>query len=387
MAGMKMKLPTSHGAGGCERVALACASTVTPTLTPDGNLWLAFDAGSGIYVVHSADMGRNFSAPVAVTAKTSNLDLGPDARPTIAVDREGRVFVAYNIFKDSNFNGEIFFSRSLDHGKSFSTPVSLVDNTASQRFTALAVSPDGDLFAAWLDKRGVVAAAKQGKDYPGAALAYSWSHDGGAHFSPSKIAEDNTCECCRLGVAFNGPDRPVVVFRNVFGGTVRDHAIITFANATTPGPLSRVSVDNWRLKGCPHQGPSLAISAAGTYHVVWSTQGDARKGLFYARSTDGGLHFSKPMALSEADHDLSRPYVAAVPGAIWLAWKEFDGESSSVMVRVSHDDGATWSQPRRAAKTSDASDHPILVSDGHRVYLSWMTKMEGYHFQELGETS
>ena len=385
-AGAKMTmpmLPTSHGAGGaCHEAALACASTVTPVLA-GGTLWLAFDANGQVYVTHSGDMGHSFAKPVAVTHGKVQLDSGPDARTALAVDKAGRVFVAYEIFKDNDFNGEVFFGRSLDHGQSFSAPRPLVDNDASQRFAALAVGPNGNLFAAWLDKRGVVAAEKEGKTYPGAALGYEWSKDGGASFTPSKIAKDNTCECCRLGVAFTAPDRPAVVFRNVFGGTVRDHGIITFVNETTPGPFHRVSVDNWRLNGCPHQGPSLALSGTGTYHVVWSTQGDARKGLFYARSKDGGKSFSTPMPLDVNAHDASRPYVTAVPGQVWLAWKDFDGETATVNVRVSHDDGVTWSAPRVAAKTTDASDHPMLVNDGHRAYLSWMTKVDGYKFLPL----
>lgn len=377
-------LPTSHGAGegSCQDPVLACASTVTPTFGSDGSLWLAFDVHNRVFVTHSLDLGKTFAPPLAITPGAVNLDNGPDARAAIAVDREGRVFVSYAIFRDNKFNGELFFSRSLDHGKTFSTPRPLVDNTASQRFPTLTLDPQGKIFAAWLDKRGVVAAAKLGKDYPGAALAYSWSSDNGATFTPSQVAHDNTCECCRLGVAFTGAGEPAVMFRNVFGGTIRDHAVITFAN-DKPGPLERVSVDNWRLDGCPHHGPSLAISQASIYHAAWFTQGDARKGLFYARSGDGGKTFSTPMALGNEDHDLSRPYVVALPGAVWLAWKEFDGEIAAINVKVSHDDGVTWSPTREAARTADASDHPMLVSNGHAAYLSWMTKNEGYRFLPL----
>ncbi|HEY4275144.1 MAG TPA: sialidase family protein [Rhizomicrobium sp.] len=387
MGGMPMA-GMSHGTGGaCKDAKLACASTVTPTLAADGSLWLAFDVDNKVYVTHSTDRGRNFSTPVAITPEKVHLDNGPDARSSITLDGQGRIFVSYAIFKDNNYNAEVFFSRSTDKGRSFSAPTPLVDNTASQRFAALAVSPNGDLFATWLDKRGVVAAAKQGKTYAGAALGYAWSKDGGAHFTPSRIALDNTCECCRIGVGFNGPDQPVVVFRNVFGGTVRDHAILSFRDADTPGPMRRVAVDNWHLNGCPHQGPSLSIAATGAYHVVWSTQGDARKGLFYARSTDKGVHFSEPMTLGNQDHERSRPYVTAVPGAVWIVWKEFDGENSVVNARVSHDDGATWSPVRTAAKTEDASDHPMLVNDGHKAYLSWMTKTDGYRFIPLEDKS
>ncbi len=78
---------------------------------------------------------------------------------------------------------------------------------------------------------------------------------------------DNTCECCRLGLAFAGPGRPVVVFRNIFEGGVRDHAVMTFTDPATPGEVRRVSNDDWQISACPHHGPSLSISPAGTYHV------------------------------------------------------------------------------------------------------------------------
>ena len=132
---MPMSMPMSHGAGGaCHDAALACASTVSPVLAAGGNLWLAFDADDQVYVTHSSDMGHTFSKPVAVTHGKVHLDTGPDARSALAVDGEGRVFLAYEIFKDNDFNGEVFFSRSLDHGQTFSAPRPLVDNDASQRF-------------------------------------------------------------------------------------------------------------------------------------------------------------------------------------------------------------------------------------------------------------
>lgn len=50
---------------------------------------------------------------------------------------------------------------------------------------------------------------------------------------------------------------------------------------------------------------------------------------------------------------------------------------------TSQDDGASWSTSRGIASTTDNSDHPLLVSDGRRVYLSWMTKADGYRFQPI----
>jgi hypothetical protein len=374
----------NHGAdAACAEPTLACASKVTPTFAPDGSLWLAWAAAGKVSVAHSLDLGRSFTPPVAVTPQACDLDWGPDARPKIAVDRDGRVFVAFAIFKDNAFNGQVLYTRSVDGGRSFAPPVPITANQESQRFETIALDADGSLFAAWLDKRNRVPAKVRNEDNVGAALAFAWANDHGAALSATRIAQDNTCECCRLGIAFAGPGRPVAAFRNVFGGTVRDHAVTTFIDPQTPGPIYRVSVDDWKTDVCPHHGPSLAISADGAYHVSWFTNGLVRKGLFYARSSDGGRSFSEPMSVGRADRNPSYPSLTAVNGAVYLAWKEFDGERTTVPVMISHDNGRTWSPPHVAADTSDASDQPLLATNGQRVFLSWQTRTEGYRLISL----
>lgn len=367
----------------CDETVLRCASKVTPTFGPDGTLWLVWMAGGQVSVASSKDDGRNFSAPVLVTKEPLNLDWGPDARPKIVVDRNGGIALAFSIFRDKAFNGQVLYTRSADGGGSFAELRPITSNNESQRFEALALDADGSVFAAWLDKRNRVPAEARGQKYEGAGLFFASSKDGGATYAESRLAQDNTCECCRLGLAFAAPGRPVVVFRNIFDGGVRDHAIMTFADLATPGEIHRVSRDDWQISACPHHGPSLSISTAGTYHVTWYTNGKVRKGLFYARSQDGGRTFSNPLAIGRFDRSPSRPYVFAGPHGTAIVWKEFDGEQTTVNLMTSHDDGVTWSKPAVIATTTDTSDHPQLVSDGQRIFLSWMTKADGYRIQPI----
>jgi hypothetical protein len=367
----------------CDEVALRCASKVTPAFGPDGTLWLAWMAGGQVSVASSKDGGRSFSTPVQVTKERLNLDWGPDARPKIVVDRNGNIALAFAIFRDKAFNGQVLATRSSDRGASFAALRPITSSNESQRFEALGLDADGSVFAAWLDKRNRVPAQARGQKYDGAGLFFASSTDGGATYSESRLAQDNTCECCRLGLAFAGPGRPVVVFRNIFEGGIRDHAIVTFSDSATPGEVHRVSRDDWRIAACPHHGPSLSISAAGTYHVAWYTSGKVRKGLFYARSGDGGRTFSEPAAIGRPDRNPTRPYVIAGPREAAMVWKEFDGEKTTVNLMTSRDDGATWSTPKAISSTMDTSDHPLLVSDGRRSYLSWMTKADGYRFQPI----
>ena len=367
----------------CDETILRCASKVTPAFGPDGTLWLAWMAGGRISVARSSDAGHSFSAPVEVTREKLNLDWGPDARPKIVVERNGGIALAFSIFRDKAFNGQVLYTRSADGGKTFSALRPITASNESQRFEALGLDADGSVFAAWLDKRNRVPAQQRGQKYDGAGLFFASSSDGGVTYSESRMAQDNTCECCRLGLAFAGPGRPVIVFRNIFEGGVRDHAIVTFSDPATPGEVHRVSRDDWQIAACPHHGPSLSISAAGTYHVAWYTNSKVRKGLFYSRSRDGGVTFSEPLPIGRPDRNPTRPYVIAGPHETAMVWKEFDGEKTTVNLMTSRDDGATWSPAKTISSTTDASDHPLLVSDGRRSYLSWMTKADGYRIQPI----
>jgi hypothetical protein len=376
-----------HGSeAACDEPDLRCASKVTPAFASDGTLWLAWMAGGRISVANSRDAGKSFSTPVPVTEKL-NMDWGPDARPKIAIDRKGGIALAFSIFRDKAFNGQVLTTRSGDGGKSFAAARPITASNESQRFEAIGFDNNGELFATWLDKRNRVPAQQAGKKYDGAALFFASSGDGGATYSEARMAIDNTCECCRIGLAIDPSNHPAVVFRNIFEGGVRDHAVITFADGATAGEPRRVAVDDWQIAACPHHGPSLAISRNGTYHVTWFTNGKARKGLFYAHSRDGGKSFSALSAIGDAKRAPSRPFVLAGPHGLTMAWKEFDGEKTSVKVMTSGDDGASWSKPRTIAETTDASDHPLLVTDGRRSYLSWMTKANGYRFIPIGDES
>ena len=67
-----------------------------------------------------------------------------------------------------------------------------------------------------------------------------------------------------------------------------------------------------------------------------------------------------------------------------MAWKEFDGEQTTVDVMVSRDDGHTWSTPE-----SGGARRPMLPitrcssTNGRRVFLSWMTRADGYRLLPL----
>lgn len=370
----------------CTSTGLECANAATSFLNADGSLLLAWTASGVVSVAKSLDLGKSFAPAVVVAEHGKSLDAGGDARPQIVADKSGNVFVAYAFFKDSNWNAQINMARSSDGGESFSQPQSIVRDTSSQRFPSLAIAPSGSLFMSWIDKRLVAATKNTGEKRLGGSIAYAFSDDFGKSFEPERIANDDSCECCRIGASTDPKGGVAVVYRAIFPGGIRDHAsqIVSPKGAE---PIRRVSDDQWRTDACPHHGPTIAISETGKMHVAWFTQGERRSGVFYANSVNQGRSYSKPIRVGADGTNVSRPYLLALGQNIYLVWKEFNGSVSTVYMKRSQDDGGTWSVPRAIFETSGYSDHPLLISQQDKVYLSWLTRIHGYQLIELGKNN
>ena len=361
----------------CSSTNLECANAANPFLSEDGKLHLIWTANGSVSYAQSIDLGKSWSSALEIANHGKALDTGSDARPQIVVNRQGQILIAYAFFKDKNWNAQVNYSVSEDGGKSFTTPKSIVNDTSSQRFPSLVIAPNGSVFLSWIDKRLIQASKEKGGKALGASLAFAWSDDFGKTFSIEQIANREICECCRIGASFDRSGQPTVIYRSIFEGGIRDHAIQAFTK-NNAGKIERVSVDDWKTDACPHHGPSIAITSSNTKHVAWFTQGSQRTGLFYAKTLNSNHSFSPPLRIGTQDTNVSRPSLISHQNSVWLAWKEFNGKETMIWLQNSSDDGITWSTPKMITKTSEYSDHPVLIKGNQEIYLSWLTEKESY---------
>ncbi|MFZ4379743.1 MAG: sialidase family protein [Polynucleobacter sp.] len=367
----------------CQGTGLECANAATPFMTKDGKLLLTWTASGVVSVAQSIDGGKTFSPAVKIAEHGKSLDTGSDARPQIVSDSKGNVFLAYAFFKDSNWNAQINTARSIDGGNTFSAPESLVIDSSSQRFPSALIKPDNTIFISWIDKRLVAVAKQGGASRLGGSIAYSSSVDGGKTFQAEKFANESSCECCRIGASLDPKNQVAIAYRAIFAGGIRDQAsqVITSKGAEA---IRRVADDDWKTDACPHHGPSIAVSGSGKFHVAWYTQGSKRSGMFYANSTNQGVTYSKPIRIGAEGANVARPYLLASGNQVWMVWKEFDGAYSSIYLKQSSDDGITWSEAKFISKTSGYSDHPLLLKRDREVFLSWLTRADGYQLLQVG---
>lgn len=360
---------------------LRCALAPSAIFDSQGRAWVVWVYAGHIYVSTSADKGRSFLPPSAVNRIPENIYARGENRPKIAFGSEGEIYISWTQkLTEKRYSGNIRFSRSLDGGKHFSEPLTVNDHReiTSHRFDALGVNSHGDIYIAWLDKRDQLAAKKQGKKYNGAALYYALSTDGGSTFLKNKKIADTSCECCRVAIAIDHDQLPVIVWRHIFDDNIRDHGIVKFTNRDQAGSPTRLSHDNWKVEGCPHHGPAISIANDGIYHVTWFNNAPGSHGLFYANSADKAQHFSVPMNFGDYEKSAAHPDVLSLGQQVFIVWKEFDGKQSSLYLIQSVNGGKSWSAPKQLLTTSGASEHPFLINDHNDVYVSWHRSGEGY---------
>lgn len=340
---------------------------------PDGTLWRVAAGRRHVYVDRSTDSGRTFSTPVAVNREPQRIKVDSENRPDIAVDRRGRIYVSFTA--EGPRPTTLYASVSADGGSHFSAPLPASDKAseANSFQGRLRLAPNGHAYLFWHDERHRASDQEAGNALYFAAL----DGDTGAALPARKVA-DTQCECCRLAIDFDAEGRPVALARFIYPGDIRDHGLIQ-ASADGERWLSRrVTFDDWELAGCPEHGPALAIDRNGHYHIAWFTLGPHRQGLFYAKSPDRAEHFGDPMPLGSPARQAGHPDIAVLGTRVFLAWREFAGGHTQILLMRSMDGGSTWTKPEVIAQTAAKADNPFLLSDGREVFLSWNSLDEGY---------
>ncbi len=358
--------------------SVKCAKTASSAFDKDGKLWLVWSRSGHIYVQSSIDKGQSFSDPVAVNRIPEKISTRGENRPKIKVDSKGTVFLTWTSGLAKRFSSNIRFSRSTDNGISFSQPVTINDNleVIGHSFDSMAVAENGDLFIAWLDARDNVEAKKNGQEFVGTSLYYTWSEDSGKTFHANKKIAAHTCQCCRLQSAIDVDGNPVISWRHIFEGGLRDHAIVKFKDWETPGEVIRMSYENWEIDACPHHGGGLAVSGDGTYHAAWFSNSATKSGLFYGYSINSGEKFNETEKFGNPG--AGHPHVVTIDNNPILVWLEFDGKQSVIQLMKSNDAGRTWEQPEVIATTDKMADRPFLLKHKDQAFLAWQTEQQGY---------
>ena len=230
-------------------------------VSTDGTIHVVYGSGDAVFYSRSTDSGATFSRPEHAF-DSSNLPLGMRRGPRVAASKDSVVVTAIGGAMGKGKDGDVLAWRRTPDGK-WSGPVRVndVDDSAREGLHAMASSPSGVLWCAWLDLRT-----------KGMKVYASHSTDGGQTWSPNvpvyKSPDGSVCECCHPSIVVGPDERPHVLFRNQLEGN-RDMYVISgnangdFTGATLHGD------SHWPLNRCPMDGGMLAIDGAGRVATAW----------------------------------------------------------------------------------------------------------------------
>jgi len=359
-----------NGAGVSRHAKLALRTSNLYMLTVYG----ADRSQSQLGLTVSSDWGDSFEPIVPISEPGAVVSSHGENSPSLAVN--GIEF--YALWEQNTPTGEtdLMFARSLRFGRKFDKPVRVTDKTtpSGNAFSFLAVAPNGDLYAAWLDFRDPQHTA------PGTSHVYlTRSTDKGATWSKNIPVANNVCPCCRPAIAFGAGGEVFVAWRNVDAGDVRDMTLaVSTDNGATFGKPVLMANDNWKISGCPHTGPQLVVKGKRLY-AAWHSEGDgANPGIRVAWSDDNGKTFSKPLIASGAVNDTNHPSLSlSEDGRLLLVFqgrepaeKEGWGPVRAFLVEI-YDNGAA-SIPSVIPGSKKTAQFPTVVAGTvGRVFVAW----------------
>ena len=337
-----------------------------------GRLWIArtepAESGNSYVVLErSDDRGVTWQAAVRVTARAEPVSADGENRPKLAFGPRDEMYVSWTSPTSEKFTGDIRFARSLDGGARWSTPAVVHHDRKliTHRFESMLVDGAGRIWVAWIDRRDQNLAQAAAREYSGAAIYYAYSDDRGASWRGDFKLADHSCECCRIALALDANGRATALWRHVFPPNERDHAIAVLQPEGRKVVIERATVDGWKVDACPHQGPSLSITADGIRHAVWfnlvNGEGRAFYGRLGSRAPEGVQ--ALPVGASHAD-------VATSGSTVAVAWKRFDGSVTRVESWLSQDGGKSFAAGPTLATDGD-SDQPRVVNDGGGILIVW----------------
>jgi len=246
-------------------------------------------------------------------------------------------------------------------GRSWSAPVAPNrDKTVTQHgFASLFPLADGGLGLVWLDGR---ATHGEAGDMQLRAAIYDKSHK---QLSDTAI-DMRVCECCPTSVAVSA-DGPIAAYRNRSAGEIRDIYVTRLAAGRWTMPVL-VHRDNFKIEGCPVNGPAIAATGRDVA-IAWFTAPNDKNRSYIAFSHDSGKTFAAPIAADDVE-SLGRVGVALrKDGSAIVGWVESATQTPQFKIRRVQPNGTR--SPAAVVANSSGTRYPRLALVRDEVVLAW----------------
>jgi len=269
---------------------------------------------------------------------------------------------------------DVNIARSKDGGITWGKPiVPHTDNTRTEHgFVSLIPLADGRVGAIWLDGRklkNVKDHGDEGSPLPESMTLRYAAIDADGNISDAAQLDERVCECCQTSATLTSAG-VIAVYRDRSENEIRDIQFVAShqGNWSSPKP---VSADNWKINGCPVNGPSVS-SDGKRVAVAWYSEANDLPRVRVAFSDDAGSTFGKAIEVDDGE-TLGRVDLLLLPdGSALVCWLSGNAEAGALKVRRVQSDGSLG-VPAVIAKTdiSRSSGFPRMARLADEVYFAW----------------
>ncbi len=301
--------------------------------------------------------------------------LGPiephgESPPKLAYGNDGSLYALYvvsRLIPGRRFPGAaVRFIRSPDGGHTWEPPTTVTDDSV--------VFGSHNFHSLHVAPDGTVFVSWLDGRGGKSAVYLTRSTDGGRTWHKnSRVSVNEACPCCRTSIETAPNGVMYIAWRTVMPGNVRDIVVAkSIDSGTTWGEAHRVHADGWVFDGCPHAGPSLKLDSRGRLHVAWWTGKEGAAGVWYARSDDGE-HFGEPIPLGVAKHSLPAHVQLALAGdnRVIAAWDDGTVRSPRVVSRISTNGGGSFGAQEVLSADGTVGGFPVIAVRGDSLTVAW----------------
>jgi len=295
---------------------------------------------------------HNLENPSSTPDKSINLsnNIGFSSWPSVFSNGNNTIYVGWEDNNTGNY--ELLFTKSTDGGTTFSDPINLSSNNGT--------SEDGTI----TELNGTVYVGLSDNSTGNYEILLAKSADGGTTFTDPINLSNNTVESADP-VIKSSKDNVYVVWSEVDD---------IFFTRSKDGVKFDKPINLSNTNGTSFT-PRLAVSGNNNLSVVWEDQTPGYSDVFFSKSTDSGATFSDPINISNSTYDsYSQDIGTQINGDLYVAWNEILPDFSDIFFAKSTDGGITFDKPINLSNSNGSTsyDPTIAVSeDNDLLYIGW----------------
>jgi hypothetical protein len=307
--------------------------------------------------------------------------------PSVVKYDTGESYLAAHWLQKSEngiYDYDVHISQSKDNGKTWSPSFVIhKDSIAAEHgFVSMVPISKKYIFATWLDGRNTKVKDSEnhsdshedhGHGHGGAMTLRAAEFDIDGNISKEVELDNRVCDCCQTSAAMTD-NGIVVAYRDRSEDEIRDISIVREVNGHWTEPKT-ISNDNWKIAGCPVNGPSIAANGQNLA-IAWFTMLNEKPVVRIAFSSDGGENIGLPIKVDEGNPLGRIDLIYLNENEVLVSWME-ERKDYAEIIGVRMNEKGFLGERFVIAKTDTArkSGFPIMKKYKNDVLVSW-TKVD-----------